>query len=88
MASLAPDLILYGGKIATMDREERFVSALAVQGGRIAALGEDEEIRSLAAPGTKTLALEGRTAIPGIIDSHAHPDSYAGRIASWEMVSP
>jgi predicted amidohydrolase YtcJ len=88
MSALSPDLILHGGKIATMDRIDRFVSALAVHNGRIAAIGTDEDIRALAGAGTEVVGLEGRTAIPGIIDSHAHPDSYAARLASWEMVGP
>jgi predicted amidohydrolase YtcJ len=88
MSSLSPDLILHGGKIATMDKVDRFVSALAVHNGRIAAIGNDDDIRVLAGAGTEVVGLEGRTAIPGIIDSHAHPDSYAARLASWEMVSP
>ncbi|MEO1458092.1 MAG: amidohydrolase [Pseudomonadota bacterium] len=86
--SLAPDLILTGGRIATMDADNRFVSALAVADGRIVATGGDAEIEALARPGTEKIALEGATAIPGIVDSHAHPDSYAARLATWEAVSP
>ncbi len=88
MSSFSPDLILHGGKIATMDKDDRFVSALAVHGGRIVAIGDDDDIRALAGQNTKIVGLEGRTAIPGIVDSHTHPDGYAARIASWEMVSP
>lgn len=88
MSSFSPDLILHGGKIAVMDTDGRFVSALAVHNGRIAAIGNDDDIRALAGAGTEAVDLEGRTAIPGIVDSHAHPDAYAARIANWEMVSP
>ncbi len=88
MSSFSPDLILHGGKIAVMDADGRFISALAVHAGRIIATGGDDDIRALAGAGTEMFNLEGRTAIPGIVDSHAHPDGYAARIASWEMVSP
>ena len=88
MNSLSPDLILHGGKIATMDPKDSFVSALAVHNGRIVATGNDGDIRVLAGSDSEVVDLEGRTAIPGIIDSHAHPDGYAARIARWEMVSP
>jgi predicted amidohydrolase YtcJ len=37
MSSFSPDLILCGGKIATMDANDRVVSAIAVHNGRIAA---------------------------------------------------
>src|SRR5262249_34410991 len=40
--------------------------------GRIAALGTSAEIRALAGPATQVIDLEGRTVIPGLIDSHIH----------------
>ena len=83
-----PDLILIDGKIATMDSQGSVVQALAAQGGRIVALGSTAEIRALAGPETEIRDLGGRTAIPGIVESHAHPDAYAARIASWENVGP
>ena len=84
---LAPDLILLNGKIATMEGG-RVVEALAARDGRIAALGDSDEIRALAGPESEIHDLRGARAIPGIVESHAHPDSYAARIASWENVGP
>ena len=40
--------------------------------GRIAAVGTDADIRKLAGPATRTIDLQGRTVIPGLIDSHMH----------------
>ena len=57
MSALSPDLILHGGKIATMDRIDRFVSALAVHNGRIAAIGNDEDSRALAGAGTEVRSI-------------------------------
>ncbi|MEM6624484.1 MAG: amidohydrolase [Pseudomonadota bacterium] len=92
MDVLSPDLILYGGRISTMDGagEEggRVVQALAAKDGRILATGNDAEIRALAGPSTRQVDLQGARAIPGIVESHAHPDSYAARIRTWEDVSP
>ena len=68
MSSISPDLILYGGKIATMDAGNRFVEALAVHNGRVVAVGSDNEIKGLRGPATNMLGLEGQTAIPGIIE--------------------
>ena len=47
-------------------------SALAVRDGKVLALGTDEEIRKLAGRTTRTIDLQGRTVIPGPIDSHMH----------------
>ena len=88
MPGLAPDLIMRGGRIATMDAAGTVAGALAARDGRIVAVGSDADVAALAGPETETFELGGRTAIPGIVDSHAHPDSYAARIAGWEPVSP
>ncbi|MFB9720717.1 amidohydrolase [Planobispora longispora] len=52
-------------------------TALAVSGGRIAALGDDRRIRSLAGPSTTVIDLKGAVVIPGLVDGHLHPVSGA-----------
>ncbi|HEV3348380.1 MAG TPA: amidohydrolase [Methylomirabilota bacterium] len=71
---LDADLALTGGKIVTLDARFRTVSALAIRGDRIAALGTDEEIAPLIGPGTRRIDLRGRLAVPGLFDGHAHMD--------------
>lgn len=68
----AVDTILVNGKIVTVDAQSSTRSALAIRGGRIAALGADADIRRLAGPATRVIDLQGRTVIPGLIDSHMH----------------
>ncbi|MFP6729090.1 MAG: amidohydrolase [Alphaproteobacteria bacterium] len=88
MASpLTPDMILRNGKIATLDADDRFVEALAVKGGRIVALGGNDEIDGLKGSATEVIDLAGRLAIPGIIDSHCHPDSHAIMLTKQHAVS-
>ncbi len=77
VSPLSADMIVRNGKIATMDAADRFAQALAVKAGRIVAIGGNDEIDGLAGGGTEIIDLKGRTAIPGIIDSHCHPDYYA-----------
>ena len=71
---LPADLALTGGKIVTLNARSRTVSALAIRGDRIAALGTDEEITPLIGPGTRRIDLRGRLAVPGLFDGHAHMD--------------
>ncbi|MFD9035278.1 amidohydrolase [Streptomyces sp. NPDC059567] len=52
-------------------------SALAVAGGRIAALGDDREIRALADSSTTVVDLKGAAVTPGLTDGHLHPVSGA-----------
>ncbi|NKX49161.1 amidohydrolase, partial [Arthrobacter deserti] len=63
-----PDLIVTGGRIYTSDPDNEWAEALAVSGGRIAAVGTDAEVRALAGASTAVLDLEGRLALPGLVD--------------------
>ena len=52
--------------------------AVAVAGGRIAALGRDAtSLRELTGPGTEVVSLRGRALLPGFQDAHVHP-AFAG----------
>jgi predicted amidohydrolase YtcJ len=56
-------------------------------GGRIATMAPGAP-GVATGPGTQVLHAEGRRVVPGIVDSHAHPDAYAVRLRSWTLVSP
>ncbi|PAW91487.1 MAG: amidohydrolase [Pedosphaera sp. Tous-C6FEB] len=71
------DLILHRGKIATVDDRFSLHEALAVEGGKILAVGTSAEVLKLKGPRTKVVDLEGRLVIPGLMDSHAHPTTAA-----------
>lgn len=88
MSRLNADAVVWNGRIATLDDEDRFVSALAVKAGRIVALGDDAQMEGMIGDETDLIDLDGRTAIPGIVDSHCHPDSYAARIKRWRNLEP
>jgi len=72
--SEAPDLILYNGKIVTEDPNFTIVQAVAIRKNKILATGSDKAIKKLAGRNTKFINLAGRTVIPGLTDSHAHPE--------------
>ncbi len=66
------DLILHGGRIHTLDESLGVVEALAITGDRIAAVGADDEVLRRRGPETETVALDGRTVVPGLTDNHFH----------------
>ena len=66
------DLILYRGKIVTVDPHFHVVEAMAVRGDRILAVGASAKVRALAGPNTRQIDLGGKTVLPGLIDSHLH----------------
>ena len=82
------DRILLNGKISLLDESNTTATALAIRGGRVLNNGTADELRSLMGPDTQVIDLAGRRAIPGIIDSHCHPDSYGARISRWQELSP
>jgi len=69
-----PDLILLHGRILTVDANDSIAQAMAVRHGVILKVGTDAEILSLAGPakGVRIIDLQGHTATPGLIDTHAH----------------
>ena len=67
-----PDTVLMNGKVLTADRTFSIHQALAIREGRVAALGTTPEIRRMAGARTRVIDLQGRTVIPGLIDSHMH----------------
>lgn len=67
------DAIFFNGNFVTMDKAGTRVSAVAVKDGKIAALGQTDDIKKLGGSSTKMIDLEGKTALPGLIDAHCHP---------------
>ena len=66
------DKIFFNGDIVAMDFGLNTVSALALTGDRIIAIGRNEEILALKGKDTQTFDLGGRTVLPGFIDAHGH----------------
>ncbi len=67
-----PDRILFNGNIITLDAARPRVTALAMRGARIVAVGTDAEIAALAGAQTARDDLGGRTVWPGLTDAHIH----------------
>jgi predicted amidohydrolase YtcJ len=66
------DTILVNGKILTVDTQFSTREAIAIRDGKITAVGSNADVRKQAGPQTHVIDLQGRTVIPGLIDSHIH----------------
>jgi len=66
------NVVLHNGKIATMTPNQPNAQAVAMYGDRIVAVGSDSDVLKLRDPATMVIDLGGRTAIPGLNDSHLH----------------
>ena len=71
-SSGAPDLILAHGNVLTVDSRDTIAQAIAIRDGKVLKVGTDKEILALADPRTTVVDLHGRTATPGLIDTHVH----------------
>lgn len=74
------DLILHNADVHVHDLGERPVTAVAVSGNRITAVGGDE-VLDAAHAGTRVVDLDGRSLLPGINDGHLH-------IGGWSQTRP
>lgn len=68
----ASDTILIHGHIYTGNPKAPWAEALAITGGRIDAVGADQDILSRKQAKTEVIDLQGRTVVPGFSDSHTH----------------
>lgn len=67
-----PDLLFLNGDIHLLDAADTKVEAVALGGGRVLAAGSSSTIQRLRGARTRLIDLRGRTALPGINDSHLH----------------
>jgi predicted amidohydrolase YtcJ len=73
IAGANADLILYNGKIVTVDASFRIMEAIALKGGRILATGTSAGIlKQERTTRTRVVDLAGKTVLPGLIDAHVH----------------
>ena len=79
------DLILRNGKIVTMDDRWPQVSALAVKGDRISAVGSDRDMLRYIGTETQVIDLKGMLAIPGFIEGHGHFYSLGASLMELEL---
>lgn len=71
--SQVADTIFYGGPILTVNEKNEEVQALAVQGGKIVAVGSKDAVtKDWKASTTKLIDLKGQTLMPGFVEPHIH----------------
>lgn len=66
------DLVITNGKVITVDKDFSIKQAVAVQDGKILAVGANDEIKAFIGSNTKVLDLKGKPIMPGINESHMH----------------
>src|SRR3954463_5221938 len=68
---MSADLLLRGGTVVDGTGAAARVADVAIEGGRIVAIGPDATARG----GTRTVDVDGRVVAPGFVDLHTHYDA-------------
>lgn len=71
-AYAAPETIFINARIFTADQTLPAAQALAVQQGRILAIGDQKEVLAHQGPQTQIIDLQDQRVLPGLIDAHTH----------------
>ena len=72
LEELGADLILFNGKVVTVDKDGSEAEAVAVKDGKIIKIGKSSEVMQLTREGTVKIDLKGKLLLPGFIDTHEH----------------
>ncbi|MYM33722.1 amidohydrolase family protein [Duganella sp. FT94W] len=79
------DTIYRNGYLYTVDARDSVQQALAVRGGRIVYVGDNDGVKAYAGKRTDTIDLQGRMLMPGLIDGHLHPQSGGSRLLNCSL---
>jgi predicted amidohydrolase YtcJ len=71
-AIAAPQLVLVDAKVFTADPALPYAQAVAIEDGRILAVGSNEQVRALIGPNTRIIDVGGRLVTPGLVEAHVH----------------
>ncbi|MFN3840525.1 MAG: amidohydrolase [Cyclobacteriaceae bacterium] len=66
------DLIIYGGRIYTVNDKQPVVEAVVVRGDKIEFVGTEKEAMRFKGEKTQLINLTGKTMTPGLIEGHGH----------------
>ena len=66
-------ILFHNGNIITMEKDHQYPEAIYIEKGIIQSIGKYDVLKNKVLPSTKFIDLEGKTLMPGFIDSHTHP---------------
>lgn len=73
---MKPDTILINGNIFTMNDGLPHAESVVIKDGHIVYVGDNSTALSWKENDTEIIDIEGKTVLPGFIESHAHPTDY------------
>jgi predicted amidohydrolase YtcJ len=79
------DLIIFNGKIHTMDPNAPTAEAVAVYRNRIVSVGTTKDIKKLAGANTRQIDAKSQAVLPGFNDAHTHFMSGGFQLSSVDL---
>ena len=80
------DLVIVGGKVATVDTDFSITEAVVVKNDKIIFVGTNEDAKGYIGSKTKVIELNGELVLPGLIDSHGHLTGYGKSLEHIDLV--
>ncbi|MEE8341899.1 MAG: amidohydrolase [Candidatus Neomarinimicrobiota bacterium] len=80
------DLVIIGGKVATVDNNFSIAEAVAIQDDIILFVGTNKEANKYIDDKTKVIELNGELVLPGLIDSHGHLTGFGKSLENVDLV--
>jgi predicted amidohydrolase YtcJ len=80
------DCVIRNAKVITVDAHFSIAEAVAIVGGKIQAVGNNQEISKFIGPNTRIIDAKGKTILPGLCDSHVH--SYRAAVSEFNGATP
>ncbi|MEE8594391.1 MAG: amidohydrolase family protein, partial [Gemmatimonadota bacterium] len=82
------DVVYTSGRIYTVDEAQPWAEAVAIKDGKFLVVGSNADVEAVTGDDTEITDLEGRFAMPGLIDSHNHALGAAEGWANLRISDP
>ncbi|MCJ7794129.1 amidohydrolase family protein, partial [Candidatus Bathyarchaeota archaeon] len=79
---MSADLAIINTQVRTMNPNKPIAQSVAIRGNKIVKVGTNQEINQLIGEDTRVISLDGKTVVPGLIDTHIHVADF-GRCLLW-----
>jgi predicted amidohydrolase YtcJ len=80
------ELVVRNANVLTVDAANSKATAFAVAGGKLLAVGSDDDVKPHIGAKTRVVDLKGKTVTPGFIDAHCHPTPVYPEDRLWASV--